>query len=49
MGKRKPRAAEADEELYEVERIKGRKLENGHPVYPIKWKGYKYEDDKYDT
>jgi hypothetical protein len=30
-----------------VERIKGRKLENGHPVYFIKWKGY--EDDKYDT
>lgn len=45
MGKRKPRTP--DEELYEVERIKGRKLENGHPVYLIQWKGY--EDEKHDT
>jgi hypothetical protein len=36
-----------DEELYEVEHIKDRKLENGHPVYLIQWQGY--EDEKHDT
>ena len=35
MGKRKSQGSSADEELFEVDRIKARKLENGHPVYLI--------------
>ena len=47
MGKRKSQGSSADEELFEVDRIKARKLENGHPVYLIAWKGY--ADEKHDT
>jgi hypothetical protein len=47
MGKRKQRSAAAEEELFEIDYIKGRKLIDGHPQYLIKWKGY--PDDKDDT
>jgi hypothetical protein len=47
MDKRKQRSAAEEEELFEIDYIKGRKLIDGHPQYLIKWKGD--PDDKDNT
>ena len=47
MGKRKKKDSLLEDDMYEVEYIKARKLEKGKPLYLIRWKGF--DDDKYDT
>lgn len=47
MGKRKKKDSVLEDDMYEVDYIKARKLEKGKPFYLIRWKGF--DDDKYDT
>ena len=47
MGKRKKKDSVLEDDMYEVDYIKARKLEKGKPLYLIRWKGF--DDDKYDT
>jgi len=46
MGRKRAKGVHADEELYEVDFIRKRKLVDGECHYLIRWKGY---DEKADT
>ena len=47
MGKKRKKDSVLEDDMYEVDYIKARRLVRGNPEYLIKWKGF--EDDKYDT
>ena len=47
MGKKRKKDSVMEDDMYEVDYIKARRLVKGQPEYLIKWKGW--EDDKYDT
>jgi len=47
MGIKRKKGSVREEDMYEVNFIKARRLVKGQPEYLIKWKGF--DDDKYDT
>ena len=47
MGIKRKKGSVLEEDMYEVNFIKARRLVKGQPEYLIKWKGF--DDDKYDT
>ena len=47
MGKKRKKDSVLEDDMYEVDYIKARRLVKGQPEYLIKWKGF--EDEKYDT
>ena len=47
MGKKRKKDSVLEDDMYEVDYIKARRLVKGNPEYLIKWKGF--DDDKYDT
>ena len=47
MGKKRKKDSVLEDDMYEVDYIKARRLSKGQPEYLIKWKNF--DDDKYDT